>query len=556
MKNFFRNYFLLVLCLVILVPRVVLLFNGLDSQRIWDTNTPAAFRFLDAVREHKLMNFFESGQKYPLLGSYLHIPVVGLYYMSNLLLHNYTSANDFINLYALNETNLFFWIRLSMFLMNIAALAVLYFLTRRFFNRSTKAANYILILMALNFYVTLFSVTPRIHNFAFFGCVLTLYASFLLLEKKTWWNYLAAFGTAIFSASVSQSGFTTLTLPVIAHFYNTENSCFNWRINKKIVFSGLGFLVITALLGYPRSIVWLVNPAVRLYSKVLLGDSHILPGLAVPSMPFMYLLATEFATVWIAFSGLAVAFFKRSERLINLSKEERLTLVHTVVFFAVFGFSNIFSGRFMLAVMPSLFFLLVGIWRRLESYRLFVIPLYFFLVIQAYGILQLTRVAFNGDTRAEAAFEMLSLNLTNRKVISTIDPVLLGITPSPNAVQKIPISERGMNESLIVSRNLIGVKSRDITLWVPDQTIISDAELQSYDYAVVSWSDTNAAETEKRLTKNNFHIYKTFFASRSEKLNNSFIPWDFITPIPSIPTPFALSRFRVFGPTVAIYKKS
>ena len=39
-----------ILALTIVLPRIALLFNGLDSQRIWDTNTPAAFRLLDAIR--------------------------------------------------------------------------------------------------------------------------------------------------------------------------------------------------------------------------------------------------------------------------------------------------------------------------------------------------------------------------------------------------------------------------------------------------------------------------------------------------------------------------
>lgn len=547
---------MLLLCLVILVPRIVLLLNGLDSQRIWDTNTPATFRFLDAVREHKLTAFFESGQKYPLLGSYLHLPVVGVYFLSNLALHNYTSANDFINSYALNETNLFFWIRLAMLVMNIVALVILYFTTRTFSGGSVKTARYVLVLSALNFYVTLFSATPRIHNFAFFGCVITLYASFLLIKKKSWRNYLFAFGAAAFSASVSQSGFTTLTLPVLAHFYNAETLSFKWRLNGKIIVSGLGFGFVTVFLGYPRALVWLFDPALRLYSKVLLGGNHILPGLAVPSVPIMYLLSTEFSTVWVAFYGLGAAFIKRSSNLILLSIEEKLALIHSVVFFTVFGFSNIFSGRFMLAVMPSLFYLLAGIWRRLESRRFFTIPLYLFLIFQAYGVLQLTRVGYNGDTRAEAAQEILSISQTSSKIISTIDPVLLGVTPSPAAAARRPVAERGMNESLIVSRNLSGAKSRDITLWVPSLITLSDADLQNYDYAVVSWSELSAAEVEERFAKNNFILHKIFYASQNEISNNSFIPWDFITPMPNVPIPIALSKFRVFGPTIAVYKKT
>lgn len=205
---------------IILLPRLALLGNGLDQQRMWDTVVPDSFDLLNAVKERQVGDFLAGNHKYPLLSSYALTPTVVVYYGLKKIADQYSSPVDFINSFALSETNIFFWIRVEMLVINLVALLLLYLLTRRFLSGLKRASYYVILIAAVNFYLALFSVQPRIHSFAFLGTVAVLYASFLLIEKKTWRIYFLAFIVSALAASLAQSGTVTLILPVLAHFYD------------------------------------------------------------------------------------------------------------------------------------------------------------------------------------------------------------------------------------------------------------------------------------------------------------------------------------------------
>ncbi len=561
MLKFFSPFRLSVVGLVIflLIPRLILLTNGLDSQRIWDTNTPAAFQFLAALKDNRLGEFWRSGQKYPLLGSYSFVPVLGAYYTVEKVRGIFAAPIDFMKAYALGETNVFFWIRLQMLVLNLVTILLLYRLTKRFTGASRRAGLYVVLLAAVNFYVAFFSVMPRIHSFAFFAVTLTLYASLQLLEKKTTRNYLLAFGAAIIAGSVSQSGVPAVLLPIGAHFYDSEQSKWLLRINRRLVASGIAYAVLTAVLGYPRTVLWLVDATLQLFSMVILGGNHIIPSVTFTWVPVYYLLSTEFIAVWL---GLVAIFFAirhsivRSAERLRFAPADWLALGHVVVFFGAFGFSNIFSGRFMLAAMPSMLFLAARLMMQLERWRCAWYPLVVCLAFQGYGIIQLSSAAAGGDTRADAASWILNNTKPTDRLATTLDPVFLGIVPTPEAVGGYAAPILGANESLVKQHNLIGDKSRFLSWFNASSTPAIKADLLSFDYLIVSVTDRNVFVTEAELHNARFKLVQSFYNTPERNaFEQSFIPWDFITPRPSIPHPLALQRFKAFGPTVEIYQR-
>lgn len=49
-----------------------------------------------------LINFYRQDKKYPMLGSYLYVPVIAGYYGGSLAAGVFSSPDDFINAYALS----------------------------------------------------------------------------------------------------------------------------------------------------------------------------------------------------------------------------------------------------------------------------------------------------------------------------------------------------------------------------------------------------------------------------------------------------------------------
>lgn len=556
-----RNYLIGgLLVIFILLPRIGLLFNGLDSQRIWDTNTPAAFRLLYAMREGSLGNFYTQGQKYPLLGSYAYVPVIGGYYGVKYLLGQYKSPTDFVNAYALGETNLFFWLRLEMVVLNLLALWLLFKLTKKFTNNSVRAGVYALALVAVNFYVTMFSVTPRIHSFAFLGGVLTLYTSLLLIRHKSMKYYLLAFGSAALTASASQSGFVVFILPLIAHGYDGIFNRWEWRLRKKELWIALFVsLVATILIGYPQLVALLLGKNWTAIKNVFVSSEH--GGLNFSISHFVgfvryHFLSTELVGTWLILCGVWYVWCVKKRARIMLEPYDYAALAHVILFFVIFGGASLIAGRFTLAILPSLFFLFARLLVKLDDRKIVLYPFIALLLIQAYGVVHLTRIGFNGDTRTEAAELLFTYASEEDKILSTLDPMLLGIAPSDQSVEKDEVGDPGFTDTLIASGDLVGNKTRNIRIWNPAVREERVLDFKDYAYVVLTADHPARFRAEPLLAAYGFRLKKTIFANRRDNSAlPSFIPWDIITPIPRLPVPLRLREFRAMGPTIFIYER-
>ncbi len=582
--------------LALLLPRLALLRNGLDSQRIWDTNTPAAFQFLQSAHDGTLRAFFARDEKYPLLGSYAFVPVIAGYYGVNHLSGTYHNAADFINAYALGETNVFFWIRLEMLLINLAALWLLYLLAKKYTDDSVRPSSakatagraglYALVFATVDFYVTLFSVTPRIHSFAFFGTVLVLYASFPLIKNKSLKNTLLAFGAAAIAGALAQSGLPTLIVPILAFFYSGKTSSFlSFRAKRSAVeesgswlrrpdsstslpwvapvgmtklLAGLGlFIVLVCGFGYPRMFVALVDSHTTLRS-VFLSPEHSQPVFGfrhVLQFVTEYFIPAEIAATWLGFAGFWYVWCCRKRDRIALESYDWLALAHIIAFFLIFGLSDVMTGRFTLAVLPSVFFLLARLAIQLEKKRHVLYPLIIFLLVSAVGVGELTGIAWAHDTRTDAAQFILANTKQNDMVVATMDHEPLGVTPTPDSIRLGTSGPVGSGDARILDQNLIGKKSRLFVRWEPTSGKISDADLLKARYVIVSADHPDRFVAEDTMNRLGFHMVKTFFATRTHDPRvKATIPWDNIASPPYIPLPIALRTYRAIGPTVEVYE--
>lgn len=546
-----------ILIFVIFLPRITLLTNGLDSQRIWDTNTPAAFRFLDAIQHRTLGGFFASDEKYPLLGSYIYVPAISAYYGVGRLAGWFHNATDFVNAYALGETRLFFWLRLEMFFINLAALYLLYHLTKKF-SQAKQAAYYVIALAAVNFYVTMFSVTPRIHSLSFATTTLALYASFHLLREKSWPRYVAAFGAAAVAASVSQAGFAAFVIPVLAHFYHSKKERFLFSITRPFIGAVGLSLALALLLGYPRVFAAITDPHISL-REVFLSAEHTQPTLGfAPLVGFIRsYVFSELLPLWfLLIGGWYLWCSKRKERM-SFSPEDWLCVAHLAIFFLLFGFSGALTGRFTLAILPSFFFIASKVMIHLERRRLLFGITILFLAIQAYGIGQLAAIAFRNDTRTKAAEFVLGATEPGQPILGTLDPILLGVTPAPHTILRGEAGPVGGTEQIIADRDLIGEKTRQYRLWNPQEDAVTNSMVGSYQYAVVSADHPYAYRAEELLLQNGFTPVEIFSNQKNgDRKNQSSIPWDQVTPPTRLPLPIALRKFKAFGPTMVVYERS
>ncbi|MFA5937445.1 MAG: glycosyltransferase family 39 protein [Candidatus Paceibacterota bacterium] len=542
------------LAIAVLLPRIGLLGNGLDAQRIWDTNTPAAFHFLQAAADHRLPAFLAADQKYPLLGSYLYAPVVGAYYAAGRIFGMFASSDAFLDSFALGETHLFFWLRLEMLLAHLAALYGLYRLTKRYTNQSARAGLYAAVFASADFYAAMFSVEPRIHSWAFAAGVFALYASFRLLEEKSLRNYLLAFGAAGAAASISQSGFPALILPILAHSITLSSGTVSFRHHMKAFgYAAAVFAAIVLVVGYPRFFPALAHPGDVL--SVFLSGEHSQPSFSIRGgLRFArdYAFGSSFALVFALLAGLWFRFAAKRREQIRFAAYDWLAAAHIAAFALVFGFSNVMSGRFMLAILPSAFFLAGRIVLSLEKRRGFVYAVAVLLALQAYGIGILSMIAWTGDTRAETTAYLLAHTNEDDIILSTVDTELLGVTPAPHSVSA---DDAGAAAQRIRERDLVGSKTRQIRIWRPEESAITDANISNYRYIAVSSADPYRYRAEELLARNGYRIAAQFAATRKpDILFKSFIAWDMIAPVPHMPYPFRLRAFRAFGPTMTVYE--
>lgn len=544
------------LVLLVLLPRLALLFNGLDSQRIWDTNTPAAFQALQAAKEANIGSFLATPHKYPLLGSLIYIPTVGGYYLVKMATGAFPNADDFMDAYALGATNLFFWIRFEVLLINLAALWLLYHTAKRFLPEGKTVGLIAVGFAAADVYVTLFAVEPRIHSLVFFATILVIYTSFLLLEKKTLRNYMLAFGAAGVAASIAQSGFIALILPLSAHAYEGVAERWKFRSFSQPLLVGLVFfIVITALVGYPAVLARFFGIAP--IAPILLGGEHQSPVID-PGHGFRFLwqffVLTIPAITWVLLAGWWQRFAVRTQVRIGTTPYDVLFIAPIIIFLAIFGFLNVTTGRFALVIMPALCLLAATILVRLAAKKSILYITGGLAVMQVTGIVALALIGLGGDTRAEAATWLLMESREGDRILTTIDNELLGIVPTFSSVKTGDSGPAGSAEKRIMERELKGQKSRQLTWWNTAEGVRED-ELRSYTYAVVAADDPQRFLEVDALDRQKFRLVKTITAHRSEEINVSSIPWDAPTPFPSLPLSLSLWQFRAMGPTVFIYER-
>lgn len=538
------------LAVLILLPSIGLLQNGLDQQRMWDTNVTAAFHFLNAAKNGQLKDFFSSYQKYPLLGSYALVPAIGIYYFTERLLGNFSSAQDFVNTYALRESRVFFAIRLQMLIFYLLSLLLLYSLTRRFTENSTKAGLYTLLFAGLNFSASIFSVVPRIHSFGFFTTTLTLYASFLLLENKKARNYLFAFGAATIAFSTTQSGVIAFIMPFLAHFFNNKN-----YLNKKLIYSIIFFTLFSITLGYPKILTSLLQEPFSL-KNILLTGSHQQPEFALTNFVHFlktYFLRTDLITAFLLLVGFVYAFIKKK---IKITAYDIIAFAHVCSFFLLFGFTDVISNRFMLVILPSLFFLMARIITQTDKKRWVFYPFVFLLLIYFYGWWNLTSVAFGGDSREQATQYLLQHTDKNDAILSNLDKNLLGITATPESIISKTAGSIGSSDILIAERNLTGYKSRNFTWWNTEAEQSLWPDPKQFKYIVISGGD-NLRLAEDYLSKNDFVLAETFFSKRNKKDFDSIerIPWDTVQPELFKLLPIKLSEFEAMGSNLFIFQQ-
>lgn len=515
--------------ILLLLPRLALLTNGLDAQRIWDTNTPDAFRFLAAVKTEKVGEFFLTDHKYPLLGSYLYLPVIGGYYLVNKSAGIFSSPADFIQAYALGETSLFFCLRLEALLLNLAAIALLIGIVRREFKEVRWAPLIMLVFLAADFTLAMFSVQPRIHSWAFAGTVLTWYLALRLLRKKSWFNYLMALGAAGLTISLAQSGVTTLALPVAAHFLGTEGG------GRRRLFSGLGLAGLIALfIGYPHLLGNLAGAA-----NPLLSGEHQRPGFGLAEL---WQFLRDFFVYQEMAAGLAViagvwAGWRARWRLRPL---EVMASAHLLFWLLLFGFADVTTPRFALVILPSLLLLVVSFLIRLESKRFVWYGVCFLLLVQLYGVMQLARLAGAGDTREQAAVWLLSESQPDDMIVTTLDPDFLGIVPTGAAIA-LSGGPRGASEQLIFEKQLRGEKSRFIQ-YQPEGIEIAPG---------IDW-----IATSKPLSGEMFSTFSLVHTvTGNARGGEDYVAWDTV-PAGRRPVALRLQRFRAFGPGIYIYRNN
>jgi hypothetical protein len=559
MKNKSKIYYILLVSLLIL-PRLALLQNGLDAQRIWDTNTPDAFRFVDSVRNGSIINFLAEDHKYPLLGSYFHVPVIGGYYVINKIFGVYDSAEDFVNTYALNDTNLFFWIRLAMLLVNLVAIWGLWRVVTTPDPSASRTSPdpsfarrgvYLLVLTCVSFYLTIFSVTPRIHSFAFAATVLVMWASFRLVREKSLKNYLLAWGAVGVALSVSQSGITTIVFPVLAHLssdFGLRTSDFrlrNWFSKKCWLGFGL-FLLITLFVGYPQLLFSLFSDS----SAPVLSGEHGWPGVGLA--PFVRLIKDYFfltipAVTFLIIAGLIYGYKKK----FKLDVYSSIALLHVIVFLVIFGFTTVVNGRFALVILPSLLFVSSGALVSLEKNRIIRYTALFLIVIQAIGVVWLIPLGFRADTREQVSNVLVAKSGPEAAVLSMVDNHWLSLPQAPAAIRTQVVRNIGATDSLIAEKYLAGPRTRYIVDWDGKEDPL-EIKLSRPIGAIIVTAGEDFESRKQKLEKAGFLLIESL-SNGNDTNHSGYFAWGAVPHKGFVPLSISLLRYNRMGPSLYIF---
>lgn len=556
-------YYIIILIAItfLIAPRILLFSLGPDTKRLSDASLlPTSLEILSSAKEGSLHTFLSDDHKYPLLGSYLLSPSIITHYLKRKIDGTFETPADFVRSYALRETNLYQFVEAEMLLINFLAIVLIIYTARKFISAeySKNATTFALLLSALSSYALFFSVTPRIHSFLFFFTAITLYASFNLAEKKSVLNYTLAFGSAALAFASGQTGITNFVMPVLAHFTSSIDGRLLWSLSKKKLFSKILWLslfiaiVLSILIGYPRVIFTLANLGQNsaTISNSFLSQKHPNPPIGLGGIShFLYHsyptseLAPAFASI------IALYFFIRRKN--KLTIHETIAGFHIVSFLSLsLIFSGIYSGYFVLAVLPSIFFLTASLMARLANKKMILATFITLLLIQGLMIILISKVFLGGDTIYYAHKYILEKTSANEKILSSINNHILNLPITEEILATVSESELSSADKLIKSNGFKNANTRYID-WASDPSRITDGKFEPRQYSWIIFSgDKEVTETKKILCSKGFTLAQIFLSHPENKQEmHQLLSLPFVWDIKK------LSFVRATGPNIYIFKK-
>ena len=544
----------LLFSLTLLIPRILLWQNGTDRERMSDTLTRDTIELLQAGSNHTLVSFFQSDHKYPLLGAYLSIPAVTGAYFFEKWQGKYTDSAGFACAFVLDQTKMHLWLRFEMLIISLLGIYFL-FRTLRLSNPNEPLVAWIgAILATVSFYGTVFSVAPRIHSWAFFFSALTLFFTVRYYKDPTFSKALIAFLAGGLTFAVSQSGLVAIALPLVAvilvpRTLSTVKE--KWKIIFKELCGGLLLAILTAcILGYPKlfSVLFEQTFSFTNISHVFLNPIHSQPSFGFGGIGV--LLSNLFGTEFIFLGTAILAFvYVAKHRRLPFVLLDHITVIPVIAFFILFGLTSVASGRFLLVILPLIFFVtarflgtqLRGVWARAF--------IFITVFVQLFLIVQLSVMASRPDTRYATVEHLLHTTDTSTNILATIDHHSLGLPLHPASLALIPPDDLGATDALIIKNGLVSERSRKYRYWDPDQESLTAKDLMRYN--VIIFDEYRQREAwQEELTKSGFRADKVFVPHRFGVNEYSF-NWDSF----GSGNMLELFSLKSFGPPLFIFRR-
>lgn len=553
--------------LLLVVPRFALLSNAPRVERIADTYTHEVLALGQVFQDGRASEFIASVHKYPLLGPYLALPVVGVYYLFGRVSGALQTPAELADAYLRGESALPLLFRIESLLFNVVALFLIFRSVKEFSPGRAYAGLFAILAAGVSFYVTVFSVSPRIHNLVFLFSALTLYLSLRYYRARTRAALFTAFGAAGLAFAAAQSGLPAVLLPLTALFlahmgasgapapgapFRTQvlQTMKSGAFLRLCVFGLFFFGAVALVIGYPGALSALIRGDFSGVAQVFLSSEHSDPSVSILGLFTLltnWVRALELVSLW-PLLALGVLFLVRKHPVV-LEGSDYVALSHVVGFLVLFGFSSVTVGRFSLAVLPSLFFLGARAASDLIRYHSFRVPLIIFFVLQLAMIGALSRAAFGGDTREHAASFLLSETTPAHRILSNMPRHALGILATPNSL-RAQAGEISRTDAALALRNLTAPHSRHFYYWNPTLLPPESVAWRSFAYVILR-EPTEPMQT--LLSREGFALAAEFlpYAAARTRAPEDF-NWDFF----GTDSALALFRLNRFGPAISIFKNT
>ncbi len=567
-RHLARYGVLALVALLIAVPRFALLFNAPSAERVPDTYIHEVLALGEAATSGRLPEFIFSVHKYPLLGPYLAVPVIGAYYLTTNIAGLFENPAELADAYMLGKTRLPLLFRMESLVFNLLALFLIFKTAQRFSPDFKHSGMFALLAASVSFYVTVFSVSPRIHNLVFLFSALTLFLSLRYYYRPSFGSMALAFGGAGLAFSAAQSGLPAVVMPLTAIFLvrfhsvatlhaspstflkKAIDSCMDRVLLRHCAIGLFIFTAVSLLLGYPGALSVLARGDLAGLPQMFLSSEHSDPSFSVVGLVILlrnWFFALEFVWLWplVAFSVLVLA----RKWPCKLQGHDALSLVHIGAFLAIFGTSSVTVGRFGLAVLPSLFFFSSRITSRLFDRRWFALPLVAFFVLQLAVTVALSRAALNGDTRQEAAAFLVEQTSPTDRIAANVPRHALGIMATPESIRRQGES-LSRTDAYVLRRKLVAEASRYFYYWNPTTGHSDAVSWKSFSFVVVR---EPVHELPSLLFEEGFALATEFLPHRA---GLSPVPEDFNWDFFGEGSALTFFRLNRFGPAIYIFKKA